>query len=478
MSRSEHEAREILSAAEQLEREANTHAEDKQRMTSEWERERASLVRENRRLKAERAASAPAGGPGTFGPPRSSEGSPALGRRSGKGHTTYASRHRQPSPSPAKGKEDGTPGSRSSPHGAAPRASEVVRSLSLKQLVDYIEAIYASKVKFDAKCNEARLPRETVEQHMYTFLNQRYGLKSLIVEHATAIHKAVAKYEGQSNDVAVFGKILRNEIDEEFHQVQRQVKDTAKELLRVYLKGKFPLKTDDALGKMHEERMRGDVHEEEWTDIVQYMYNAEDAARVMDRLRAQVRQPPPPPRRARGQPRGKASPVEQRARHEYERGPVPWRAVVKVRRAPCSRRRGTDHGGSPYLFIPQLVPDSAGLPAGEPRPLSVQVPLPVPQIRRRRQRRGQRGPVPQPGGGRGPVQDREGVFRASGERGQVQQRAHHLLRLRGCPLQRDRGHELPGGRLRGRGRRRRVRVRRGRKEGTQPIVPHCLVPQQ
>lgn len=343
MSRSEHEAREILSAAEQLEQEASAHAEDKQRMTSEWERERASLVRENRRLKAERAASASAGGPGTFGPPRSagSDASPATGHGGGRGRKGYAGasagiRRAQHSPSPAKGRDGAsptvrTPGSGSPPQGAAPRASEVVRSLSLKQVVDYIEAIYASKVKFDAKCNEARLPRETVEQHMYTFLNQRYGLKSLIVEHATAIHKAVTKYEGQSNDVAVFGKILRNEIDEEFHQVQRQVKDTAKELLRVYLKGKFPLKTDDALGKMHEERMRGDVVEEEWADIVQYMYNAEDAARVMERVRAHVRQPPPPPRRARGQPRGKATPAEQRARHEFERGPVPWRAFVKVR---------------------------------------------------------------------------------------------------------------------------------------------------
>ena len=65
---------------------------------------------------------------------------------------------------------------------------------------------------------------------MYTFLNQRYGLKSLIIEHASAVIKAVNKYHEIDNDVAVFGKILRNEADEEFRFVQKQLKDTVVEL--------------------------------------------------------------------------------------------------------------------------------------------------------------------------------------------------------------------------------------------------------
>ncbi len=53
----------------------------------------------------------------------------------------------------------------------------VVRTLTLKQLKDMIEEIYASKQKYDKKYLEAKMPRETLEQHMYTFLNQKYGLK-------------------------------------------------------------------------------------------------------------------------------------------------------------------------------------------------------------------------------------------------------------------------------------------------------------
>ena len=54
---------------------------------------------------------------------------------------------------------------------------------------------------------------------MYTFLNQKYGLKNLIIEWATAIINGIRKYDNEDNDIAVFGKILRNESDEEFRFV-------------------------------------------------------------------------------------------------------------------------------------------------------------------------------------------------------------------------------------------------------------------
>jgi hypothetical protein len=57
----------------------------------------------------------------------------------------------------------------------------------------------------------------------------------LIIEWATAIINGIKKFNGKDNDVAVFGKILRNECDEEFRFVQSQVKTTVQELLKVNL---------------------------------------------------------------------------------------------------------------------------------------------------------------------------------------------------------------------------------------------------
>lgn len=107
------------------------------------------------------------------------------------------------------------------------------RNLTLKQMKDTIEEIYNSKQKNDKKYKEMKLPRETLEQHMYTFLNQKYGLKPLIIEWANSLINGIKKYAYEDNDAAVFGKILKNECDEEFIFVQSQIKNTILELFKV-----------------------------------------------------------------------------------------------------------------------------------------------------------------------------------------------------------------------------------------------------
>jgi len=160
-----------------------------------------------------------------------------------------------------------------------------VRALTLKQMKDVIEEIYNSKAKYDQRCLEAKLPRETMEQHMYTYLNQKYGLKNLIIEWATAIINGIKKFSSEDNDVAVFGKILRNECDEEFRFVQGQVKITISELLRMYLRSRYPLKNNAEIKDMLNSKMNDSIQEEECIDIINYMYNQEDAEILLAKLK-------------------------------------------------------------------------------------------------------------------------------------------------------------------------------------------------
>ena len=69
------------------------------------------------------------------------------------------------------------------------------RNLSLRQMRELIEDVYASKAKHDAKTAAARLPRETLAQHLSTFLNARYGLKMLIAEYSQACFDAIREYQ-------------------------------------------------------------------------------------------------------------------------------------------------------------------------------------------------------------------------------------------------------------------------------------------
>jgi hypothetical protein len=53
-----------------------------------------------------------------------------------------------------------------------------------------------------------------MEEHMYTFLNQKYGLRSLAIDCAMSIVHGIKSYGAEDAMVAAFGKILRNELDE------------------------------------------------------------------------------------------------------------------------------------------------------------------------------------------------------------------------------------------------------------------------
>jgi hypothetical protein len=148
--------------------------------------------------------------------------------------------------------------------------------LTLKQLKDTIADMYTQKVKFDKKCEENKMPRETMEQYMYTYLNQRYGLKNLIIEWAAAIINGIKTYLREDHDVALFGKILKNECDEEFRFIQMHVKDTLLSLLKVLLKDKNPFKSESEITKMLDSVQNGWMEEWMWRKIIEKMYDPKD----------------------------------------------------------------------------------------------------------------------------------------------------------------------------------------------------------
>jgi len=239
------ETNEMLHGAEEMEKQFLERMND---LSAEWERERAALQQEIASLRDGGATSVGA--------------QPLISVRT-------ISPQKQPAKEPTQSLA------------SLPRPKPGARELTLKQLLSFIDELYDSKDKFDVKCRESRLPRETMEQHLYTYLNQKYGLKSLIIEWASAVMAAVKKFSEQDNDVAVFGRILRNEIDEEFKIIQKQLKDTVADLLRVYLKGRHPLKSEDEVSKLLAKRIKSFVYEDEWTDIIKYMYNPEDSVNLI-----------------------------------------------------------------------------------------------------------------------------------------------------------------------------------------------------
>jgi hypothetical protein len=163
------------------------------------------------------------------------------------------------------------------------------RVLTIKMMKDIINEIYASKVDFDKKCLENKMPRETMEQHMYTYLNQKYGLKNLIIEWATSIINGIKMYSSEDSDICLFGRILRNELEEDSRLVINRLKSTIADLLSYYLKTKNPLKSNGDIKDIQSFKQTSFLTEEEWIFIVKYVYESEDMQNLLNRIKDFIR---------------------------------------------------------------------------------------------------------------------------------------------------------------------------------------------
>ena len=120
---------------------------------------------------------------------------------------------------------------------------------------------------------------------MYTYLNQKYGLKSLIVEWAASIINAVKTFIKEEHDVSLFAKILKNECDEDFRFIQQHVKETLVSLVKVMLKDKHPLKTEGDIQKMLDNVIKGKVDDWMWNKIIDRMYDLRDGEVLKENIR-------------------------------------------------------------------------------------------------------------------------------------------------------------------------------------------------
>jgi hypothetical protein len=126
-----------------------------------------------------------------------------------------------------------------------------------------------------------------MEQFMYTYLNQRYGLKPLIIDWASAIISAIQRYSRDCADICLFGKVLRNEVDEDFRYVQSALRDTAHQLLRQMIRERHLLKGENELKNMVEDVVTDKVSIEtmQWMKIIERMYDVQDIRILEEKIK-------------------------------------------------------------------------------------------------------------------------------------------------------------------------------------------------
>ena len=157
--------------------------------------------------------------------------------------------------------------------------------LTKKQMYDLMNEIYESKIEYDKVCNENHLKRESMEHYMYKFLNNKYGLKNLVIEWSSSIITGIKMYSSSDSDINLFGKILKNKIEEGQRLVIIKLKTTIKELYDTYIKNKNRLLMNKNKSKMNEKEIEKVLSsfnedillsEDEWKNIIKSIYNDDE----------------------------------------------------------------------------------------------------------------------------------------------------------------------------------------------------------
>ena len=177
-----------------------------------------------------------------------------------------------------------------------------------------VEELYARKRSTTPSAPTPGDARETLEQHVYTALNTGTACACSSPSTFPRGSTASARHAAADNDVATLGASCAPRWTRSFGGAPRAIhlsairvlplpssdaarpspplagatpaKHTTLELLRVYLPGKHRLKRDAEISELLNKRVEGvDTLEEEWVDIVKYMYAPEDATLLLVRRR-------------------------------------------------------------------------------------------------------------------------------------------------------------------------------------------------
>ena len=120
---------------------------------------------------------------------------------------------------------------------------------------------------------------------MYTYLNYKYGLKNLVIEWASAIIDGIRKYSKENSEICLFGKILRNEIEEGEILIITKLKSTINSFLVYYIQNKYTLKTKGEIDQIVNSIKVGYLNEEEWKNITSYLFpNENDLLALNDKI--------------------------------------------------------------------------------------------------------------------------------------------------------------------------------------------------
>lgn len=113
-----------------------------------------------------------------------------------------------------------------------------MKGYTLRQMNDLIHDIMMNKKAYDQRVSTKQAEPETLENFIYLYFKQKYGLKDLIMVEVASVVEKIKSFAPQSAMIEVFKSILKNELDEKFYWMLESMKTNIKAKLENCYKSK------------------------------------------------------------------------------------------------------------------------------------------------------------------------------------------------------------------------------------------------
>jgi len=127
--------------------------------------------------------------------------------------------------------------------------------------------------------------QETLERFVYRMLDKRFGYRKLSVDHAATLMASLYEYGPRDHNVAIFRATFNREVDESFPSVVVALKESIECLVMAKIQAAEPNRRHEHYKSRFKEKSGfGRLAHEEWTEIVDYLYDVNDAKDLARRV--------------------------------------------------------------------------------------------------------------------------------------------------------------------------------------------------
>ena len=162
------------------------------------------------------------------------------------------------------------------------------RVFTIKMMKDVISNIYTSKIAFDKKCLQNKQPKQTMEEFMYIYLNQKYGLKNMVIEWATNIINGIRTFSQEDTEISLFGKILQNELEENCQLLISNLRDNINSIILNILRNEYPYKNDLELNKMKKKYIKNEMPPEKTQQIIDALFDEKGKEILFNKINKEI----------------------------------------------------------------------------------------------------------------------------------------------------------------------------------------------